>query len=199
MTRFRRWLLLVPLLVGTQLSTGCYLGLTSRPVLFPNVALSPAVVRPGVGYNTPCGPACYRPFGDGPSVLGGPGYGGGVPVVGGPVYDAAPIAVSGPHGYDVPIYGGSYPVPGCTSCGGGPAVPHGAVQYGPAPVVSGYPIPIAGAPGGPPIAVSPAGGPIHGIPFDSGMVPTVKPPVGSVPLQMPSEVKESKKLVSAGK
>lgn len=169
MTQFRRWLLLIPLLVGTQLSTGCYLGLTSRPVLFPNVALSPAYVRPGGVSGGPCAPACYRPFGDGPSLLGGAGYGGGVPVVSGPVYDAPPA--------------------GCTTCG------------------SGHGIPIAGGPGGPPIAVSPPvmipsggvpGGPIYGVPFDSGtVVPTVKPPVGSVPLQMPSEVKESKKLVSA--
>lgn len=197
MTRLRRWLLLVPLLVGTQLSTGCYLGLTSRPVLFPNVALSPAYVRPGGGLGNPCGPSCYReggPTACGGSLLGGPAFGAMGPVVGGPVYDAAPIAVSGPPGYDVPVYGGAYPVPGCTSCGGGQTVPYGA-----APVSSGYPIPIAGVPGGPPIAVSPAGGPIHGVPYDSGMIPTVKPPVGSIPLQMPSEVKESKKLVSAGK
>jgi hypothetical protein len=50
-----------------------------------------------------------------------------------------------------------------------------------------------------PAGVVPSG-PIQGVPFDSGAVtiPTVKPPAGSIPLQMPNEVKESKKLI-AGK
>ena len=100
------------------------------------------------------------------------------PVVSGPVYNAAPA--------------------GCTTCGSGDGIP-----------VGGAPIPIGTFPGGPPIATTPpvvvpsgwvpGGGPNYGVPFDSGTVPTVKPPAGSVPLQMPSEMKESKKLVSTGK
>lgn len=194
MTTFRRWLFLGLVLLGAQLSAGCYLGYTNRPVLFPGVALTPAYARPGV--SGPCGPNCYREFGGGGACGGSlfagrgggqyAGYGAaGAPVVTGPVYDA------GPMGYDVPVYGGSYPVPtgtpGCVGCGAG-----GGVTYGG--------IPIAGGPGGPPIAVTPpAGGPLYGVPFDSGTVPTLKPPPGSVPLQMPAEMKEAKKIVPAGK
>jgi len=175
MTHVRRWLFLGLVLLGTQLSAGCYLGLTSRPVLFPNVALTPAIPRPaGVG----CGPACYREFG-GPSLLSGP-------AVTGPVYDAAPMGYGGmPAGY-----GGGYstPTPGCAGCS--------SSQY----PMSG--VPIAGTFGGPLIAGTPGTlVPTGAVPFDSGTVtfPTVKPPAGSIPLQMPSEVKESKKIVAAGK
>lgn len=186
MTAIRHWLFLGLVLLGTQLSAGCYLGYTNRPVLFPGVALSPAYARPGVG--NPCGPSCYREFGGGGACGGSlfAGYGGtAMPAVGGPVYDA------GPTGYNVPGYGGGYPVPagtpGCVGCGAGAGVPFGG-------------IPIAGTPGGPPIAVTPpAGGPLYGIPYDSGTVPTLKPPPGSIPLQMPAEVKEAKKIVPAGK
>ncbi len=193
MTLFRRWLFLGLILLGTQLSAGCYLGYTNRPVLFPNVAVTPAVVRPGAAAG--CGPSCYREFGPsgcGGSLFAGSGAGfgsGAAPVVNGPVYDA-PVATVPPYGgYGMPVYGGGFtapaPTPGCAGC---------AANAG------GYSgIPIAGSVGGPPIAVSPAGGPIHGVPYDSGTVPTLKPPVGSIPLQMPSEVKESKKIVAAGK
>lgn len=197
MMLLRRWMFLGLVLLGTQLSTGCYLGYTSRPVLFPNVALTPAVVRPGAAAG--CGPSCYREFG--PSGCGGSLFAGAgvAPVVTGPVYDAPvgfPTTFGGYDpsnyggGYSAPVYGGGYsvpgPTPGCVGCaangGGG---------------FSG--IPIAGSVGGPPIAVSPAGGPIHGIPADSGTVPTVRPPSGSIPLQMPGEVKESKRIIATGK
>lgn len=167
MTHVRRWLFLGLVLLGTQLSTGCYLGYTNRPVLFPGIALSPAYARPGVGVG--CGPTCYREFGGGPALTNGP-------VVTGPVYDG---------GYPTMA---PAPGPGCAGC---------TSQYPPGAV------PIAGAPGGPPIAMSSGGTmvPAGWVPFDSGTVtiPTVKPPAGSVPLQMPSEVKESKKIVTAGK
>jgi hypothetical protein len=201
MTHIRRWFFLPVVLCGTQLLVGCYLGYTNRPVLFPNVALAPAYARPGAGYS--CGTSCYREFGPsgcGGSLLFGPPAGFG-PVVSGPVYDA-PIAVTPgypllpAYGHDVPLSGGYLPpgvtTPGCTNCGQGGGQPPAG-------------IPIAGLPGGPPIATSgstypPPAGPVHGVPYDSGMiVPTVKPPSGSVPLQMPSEVKESKKIVAAGK
>ncbi len=193
MTALRRWFFLGLVLLGTQLSSGCYLGLTNRPVLFPGVALSPAYAHPGAGNPcAACGPTCYREFGGGGcggSLFTGSsaGYGpAGAPVVSGPVYDGGPIG-----------YGGAFPgptgVPGCVGCGAGVGVPVGGIPVGA--------IPIAVGPGGPPIAGTPpvGGGPIHGIPFDSGTVPTLKPPPGSVPLQMPSEVKESKKIIAAGK
>jgi hypothetical protein len=186
MMQFRRWLFLGLILLGTQLSAGCYLGYTNRPVLFPNVALTPAVARPGSPCG--CGPTCYREFGPsgcGGSLFAGSGAGA-APVVTGPVYDA-PVSVLPPYGG--PAYGGGYPAPaptpGCVGC----AANHGGFSG----------IPIAGSVGGPPIAVSPAGGPIYGVPYDSGAVPTLKPPGGSIPLQMPNEVKESKKIVATGK
>ena len=205
MMPIRRWLFLGLVLLGTQLSAGCYLGYTSRPVLFPNVALTPAVVRPGAAAG--CGPSCYREFG--PSGCGGSLFAGSgaAPVVAGPVYDAPvgfPTTFGGYDpsgfggGYLPPVYGGGHSAP---VYGGGVSVP------GPTPGClgcaangGGYSgIPIAGSVGGPPIAVSPAGGPIHGIPADSGMVPTVRPPSGSIPLQMPGEVKESKRIIATGK
>jgi hypothetical protein len=187
MTTVCRRLLFGLVLLGTQLSAGCYLGYTNRPVVFPGVAYAPAYARAGVvNPCLPCGPTCYREFG--PAGCGGSlfpgqyaGYGvAGPPAVSGPVTDAAPI------GYDVPVYGSGYPAaagtPGCVGCGAGGGIP------------------IAGTPGGPPIAVTPpAGGPVYGVPFDSGAVPTLKPPPGSVPLQMPNEVKESKKVIAAGR
>jgi hypothetical protein len=206
MTRLRRWMFLGLVLLGSQLSAGCYLGYTNRAVLFPNVALSPAYARAGTAGGYGCGPSCYREFGPGSgacggSLLGGPFAGG--PVVTGPVCDA-PVTVLPPAGmpvsYGPPVgYGPPTGTPGCTSCGTGGSYPLG-----------GMPIPIASGPGGPPIATSPppgymqpgfvpTGGPIHVGPFDSGIVPTVKPPLGSVPLQMPSEVKESKKIAATGK
>jgi hypothetical protein len=209
MTRFRRWLLLGLILLGSQFSAGCYLGYTNRPILFPSVALSPSYVRPGGAAG--CGPSCYREFGPsgcGGSLLGGPvGYGyAGAPVVAGPVYDGPVINTMPVGGYDLPvygsysapIYGGGYsapaPTPGCVGCGANAA--HSGIPF--AGTTGG--IPIAGTTGGPPIAVSPpAGGPIHGVPYDSGAVPTLKPPPGSIPLQMPNEVKESKKIIAAGK
>jgi hypothetical protein len=207
MIQLRRLIFLGLVLLGSQLSAGCYLGYTNRAVLFPNLALSPAYARPGTAGGYGCGPSCYREFGPGSgacggSLLGGPFAGGpiaGGPVVTGPVYDA-PVTVLPPAGVPVGFgYGPAVGTPGCTSCGTGGSYP-----------VGGAPIPIASGPGGPPIATSPpsgymppgfvpTGGPIHVGPFDSGIVPTVKPPVGSVPLQMPNEVKESKKIVATGK
>lgn len=168
MTHLRRLLFLGLLLLGCPLSTGCYLGYTNRPVLFPNVAITPARPVYGTGGGG-CGSCCYREFGTGAgyggSLFAG-AYAGGVS---GPVYDA-PV-----YGDGMPAYGGG--VPGCTNCGGGVPIANG---YGGAP--------IAGTPG---VQVMPTGGgPIQGIPFDSGAVPTVKPPGGSVPLQMPNEVKK---------
>jgi hypothetical protein len=179
MTHLRRLLFLGLSLVGSQLSTGCYLGYTNRPVLFPNIAITPARPVLGTGGGV-CGPSCYREFGGGAgcggSLFPGPLAGG----VSGPVYDAPGVV------YDGPAYGGAYGggVPGCTNCGGG------------IPIASGYGgPPIAGTPG---VPVVPSGGvPMQmpggansGIPFDSGAVPTVTPPGGSVPLQMPNEVKK---------
>ncbi len=181
----------------------------------------------GAGGNG-CGPAgCYREFGPnagcggwlfrGPNSAygygyGGQGYGGpgsgGSPTVTGPVYDAPVTMMPSSGGYDLPVYGGGYstpaPTPGCAGCGAS-----GGGMSG---------IPIAGTVGGPPIAVSPAGGgmpsgpyyggvpnvvpgggPVHGVPYDSGAVPTLKPPPGSIPLQMPSEMKEAKKIAISGK
>jgi hypothetical protein len=199
MIHVRRGLFVGLLLLASQLSTGCYLGLTTRPVLFPSVAVTPT--RPLLGGGC-CGSLLGGPLAGAPAA--GPGYG-----YGGPVHDA-PIAVSSPVGYDhLPDYGGG--APGCTTCNSG------------GPVVAGHPgIPIAGTVGGPPIAVSPPGGtvvpampagPTYGphafptgptpggvTPFDSSLVPTVTPPTNSVPLQMPKEkTSESKKLVAAGK
>lgn len=188
MARLKRLLFLGFALAASQLSTGCYLGYTNRPILFPKIAVTPARPILAGGGACGCGAGCYREFG--PSGCGGslfPGRfdGGGVS---GPVYDA-------PVGYDG--YGGGFLVsgggqPGCATCGGGGGIP----------IASGY--------GGPPIAVTPGGqypgvpvvpsggvptqmpgGPIQGVPYDSGLVPTVKPPAGgSVPLQMPNEVKK---------
>lgn len=207
MTHLRRLIFLGLVLLGSQLSAGCYLGYTNRAVLFPNVALTPAYARPGAAGGAGCGPSCYREFGPGSGACGGSLFAGplaggslaGGPVVTGPVYDA-PVTMMPPAGFPVgyaPPAG--YAQPGCTSCGTGGSYPLG-----------GMPIPIASGPGGPPIATSPPSGymqpgfvptgwPTHVGPFDSGIVPTVKPPVGSVPLQMPSEVKESKKIVATGK
>lgn len=190
MSQIRRSLFLGVILLGTQLSTGCYLGYTSRPVLFPNVALSPAVARPGTAV-TGCGPSCYREFGSsgcGGSLFGGPAAGTG-PVVTGPVYDA-PVTVLPPYYPGIPVYGTGFTAPAPTAGCAGCATNAGGYEG----------VPIAGSVGGPPIAVSPAGGSIHGVPYDSGAVPTLKPPGGSIPLQMPNEVKESKKIaVTSGK
>lgn len=166
MTHVRRWLFLGLVLLGTQLSAGCYLGYTNRPVLFPGIACGPKICGAPACAAPTCGTCCYHPFGGGPSLLGGP-------AVAGPVYDAG--------------YPAAAPTPGCVGCS------------------SQYPtggIPIAGSVGGAPIAGTPgAMVPSGWVPFDSGTVttPTVKPPAGSVPLQMPSEMKESKKIFSAGK
>lgn len=173
-------LLFLGLLLACPLSTGCYLGYTNRPVLFPNIAITPARPVLGAGGGV-CGPSCYREFGTGAgcggSLFAGPFAGG----VSGPVYDVPAVVYDGPA-YGGAGYGGG--VPGCTNCGGG------------VPIATGY--------GGPPIAGTPGvqllpsggvpmpmpGGGNSGIPFDSGTVPTVKTPGGSVPLQMPNEVKK---------
>ncbi len=230
MTHFRRHLFVALTLLGASLSVGCHLGITNRPALFPNVAYSPVYARAG-GYGPGsvggCGPAgCYREFGpnagcggwlfSGPNsryAAGGSGSGApsyaAAPAVTGPLYDM-PVTMMPSHGgYDMPMSGGGYSAPtpvstaGCAGCGAN----SGGGMSG---------IPIAGATGGPPIAVSPpggmtggtmygvphvmpGGGPVHGVPYDSGMVPTLKPPPGSIPLQMPSEMKEAKKIAISGK
>lgn len=183
MTHSRRLLFLGLVLVASQFSTGCYLGYTNRPVLFPNVAITPA--RPVLATGGGCGPSCYREFGGsgcGGSLFAGRPAGGGV---GGPVYDAPAVVYDGPaSGYSGGMPGYSGGMPGCTNCGSG------------VPIASGYGgPPIAGTPGVPVVPsgwvpMQMPGGGNSGIPFDSGAVPTVKPPGGSVPLQMPNEVKK---------
>ena len=180
MTHTRRLLFLGLVLVGSQLSTGCYLGYTNRPVLFPNVAITP--VRP---YGTGCGPAgCYREFG--PGECGGALFPGRLAGVGGP-------AVAGPV-YDAPV---GYNPAGCTDCGGGIPL---AAGYGGAPIAVSPNVPQPGVPVYPPgevpvyphgsVPMQMPGGTSYGVPYDSGIVPTLKPPAGSVPLQMPTEVKK---------
>ena len=239
MTQFPRLLFLGLVLLGSQLSAGCYLGYTNRPILFPNVAITPT--RPLLSGG--CGGSLFPGrFAGG---YAGPGVSG--PVCDSPITMSSPISYApsfgAPFGYDTSGYGGNFGggTPGCTNCGsGGNGIPIGSSHggygvpmgsgyggygvpmgpgYGGTPFGGngGYGVPIQGGPGGPPIAVSPHGpptgyplvpaggggpppaGPVQGVPFDSSLVPTVKPPAGSIPLQMPNEVKESKKLVSMGK
>ena len=192
----RRLLLLGLIVLGSQIATGCCY---YRPIL------------PSLRYCGPGAPLLNRPL-LAPAVSG-PAYSG--PVTG-PVcdigYSGAPTSGSMPTygGYSgVPISGPAYGSGGCTSCGGGgfggipiasapSGIPIAATQPG-----SGYPTyptyPMTGA--APAGYVNPnASVPLHmpsampgGVPFDSSLAPTVKPPVGTSP------VIDSKKLATAGK
>ncbi len=166
----RRILLLCSAALLSQLGTGCYLGLTSRTVLFPQAAAFNSSLL-GVGPNA-------APNACGGSLLGG------APAVAGPVYAGAPSY--GIPSYGVPVYsdpgygyGGGAPMSGgCSGCSqsqGGDF--HGGVpiaSYGGAPTVlvksNNLPaVPMAG-PGVP--MMMPSGG----VPHDSSLVGTVKPP-----------------------
>ena len=168
-TRRILWLCSAALL--SQLSTGCYLGLTSRTVLFPQAAAFNSSLL-GIGPNA-------APNACGGSILGG------APAVSGPVYAGAPS-------YGAPIYadpgygyGGGVPMSsgGCSGCShsnGGVGISgdfQGGIpiaSYGGTPTVlvksNNLPsVPMAGT--GVPVMM-----PSGGVPHDSSLINTVKPP-----------------------
>ena len=178
----RRLLLLGLIVIGSQIATGCCY---YRPIL------------PNLRYCGPGAPLLNRPL-LAPAVSG-PVYSG--PVVSGPVYDSgySGVPVSGP------VYGGGT----CSTCsnGGYGGIPIASAPSG-VPIAAtqpgyGYPTypayPTTGtAPAGyvNPNASIPLPMPSAmpgGVPFDSSLAPTVKPPVGTNP------VIDSKKLATAGK
>ena len=125
MTHVRRWLFLGLVLLGTQLSAGCYLGLTNRTVRCPaGVAVRRLCHKPG------CGTSCYREFG-GPALLSGP-------AVTGPVYGGGNPAMApnpGCVGCTSQYPAGAVPIAGTTGgppiamSSGGMLVPSGWVPY----------------------------------------------------------------------
>lgn len=181
MTVSRRLLLVGLIATGSQLAGGCY---CNRPYLFPRLHL--------------CGQgACGGPVFPRLAAAVAPPIAG--PVVTGPVYDA-PLSVA-----PAPVYGGPIPGgdPNCVTCGvGGTGIPLGSVPF------TG--VPIAGTSFAPPIvhtappvgATPPPTAPAtmpsastNGIPFDSSLAPTVKPPAMNVRnLDNPPD---SKKLMTA--
>ncbi len=228
MIRIRKLLYLSLVLLGTQLSTGCYLGLTNRTVLFPGIAYpaGQGLVNAGSGCCYGSGSGCGTSLLNGPAITGGCGYSAPAyagPVHGGasyagPVYGGASYASPMSGGYAAPMYG---PIEYAPSVGPGYDAHHGggggAGAGGPGCAGCGGGVPIAGVVGGPPIAVSPptgggapimpAGGggipqvmpsgPISGVPFDSGIVPTVKAPTWETKVA-DTKVIDTKKML-AGK
>jgi hypothetical protein len=188
----RRLLLLGFAVVGFQLLPGCY---CYRP-FFPRLQWCGAG-----GCNTPLLSRLAAPAG-GP--VGGP-------VVSGPVYDApvydAPVysghGYAGPS-YGVPVSGGVYDAgPHCSNCGptgAGVGLPIATTP----PFGSGIPIgipvqstPITTTPGVPMAMPStPPSAMRNGIPYDSSLAPTVKPPTGGGKLD---SLTDSRKILTAGK
>jgi hypothetical protein len=156
-----RRLLLLAVVVGAQLATGCY---CYRPYL----------------------PRLQSGFGCAGGSCGGSLFPGRPAVIGRPVVGvAAPPVVGLPIGAD-PVYGGGYPIggePGCVGCGSGagvsagyPISPDPRALYGApdgyAPAAQGYPAAMAPMPMHMPSAMP------GGVPHDSALLkmPTIMPP-----------------------
>jgi hypothetical protein len=191
----RRLLLLGLIALGSQLATGCY---CSRPILFPRLPLC-------------ANGACNGPVFPRLAAAVTPPIAG--PVVSGPVYDAP---ISHGFGYGGPVYGGAgIGDPGCTACGhGGAGIPLATVPFSGGPIAGTTyaPQPYGGQPYNfQPYGQPGAAGPnpnfavpmnmpsasTGGIPFDSSLAPTVKPPV--VNAQKLDTAPDGKKILTAGK
>jgi hypothetical protein len=158
-----------------------------RRWLFVGLTVVGSQIAAGCCYNrpvlfprlNPCVGGCGPIF---PRLAAVPG-----PVVSGPVYDA-------------PVYGGPPPCVGCGGHDGGFGVPIAStppVVYGPPPGAPGgtvAPPPSFSVPMNMPGAAAPVGA---GIPFDSALAPTVRPPTGAARADAPPDSK--KLMLTAGK